>query len=117
MSCPQQQFDFIVIGCGSGGSACADRALNYGAKVCLIERGYVPNQKRSAFTAAALNFQISDSPTSTASGKARATAARAHPLLLPPPVPHHKTTQSSEHFILSGVIYKPFQECDHVAAA
>jgi hypothetical protein len=46
MSCPQQQFDFIVIGCGSGGSACADRALNYGAKVCLIERGYAPNQKR-----------------------------------------------------------------------
>ncbi len=37
-----QQFDFIVIGCGSGGSACADRALAYGAKVCLIERGLPP---------------------------------------------------------------------------
>jgi hypothetical protein len=40
MSSNAQQFDFIVIGCGSGGSACADRALAYGAKVCLIERGY-----------------------------------------------------------------------------
>jgi hypothetical protein len=44
MASAEQQFDFIVIGCGSGGSACADRALQYGAKVCLIERGY--NQKQ-----------------------------------------------------------------------
>jgi hypothetical protein len=47
MSSCAQQFDFIVIGCGSGGSACADRALSYGAKVCLIERGY--RQLVSAF--------------------------------------------------------------------
>jgi choline dehydrogenase-like flavoprotein len=39
MASVAEQFDFIVIGCGSGGSACADRALSYGAKVCLIERG------------------------------------------------------------------------------
>ena len=39
MASAPEQFDFIVIGCGSGGSACADRALSYGAKVCLIERG------------------------------------------------------------------------------
>jgi hypothetical protein len=42
MSCGPQQFDFIVIGCGSGGSACADRALSYSAKVCLIECGSSP---------------------------------------------------------------------------
>mmetsp|Transcript_8965 Transcript_8965/g.11753 ORF Transcript_8965/g.11753 Transcript_8965/m.11753 type:complete len:518 (+) Transcript_8965:72-1625(+) len=32
-------YDFIVIGGGSGGSACARRAAGYGAKVVLIERG------------------------------------------------------------------------------
>lgn len=32
-------FDFIVIGGGSGGSACARRAAAYGAKVALVERG------------------------------------------------------------------------------
>lgn len=32
-------FDLIVIGGGSGGSAVAKRAAGYGAKVCLIERG------------------------------------------------------------------------------
>ena len=31
--------DFIVIGGGSGGSACAKRAAEYGAKVVLVERG------------------------------------------------------------------------------
>uniref|UniRef100_A0A7S1XMW5 Glutathione-disulfide reductase n=2 Tax=Phaeomonas parva TaxID=124430 RepID=A0A7S1XMW5_9STRA len=34
-----ESFDFIVIGGGSGGSACARRAAGYGAKVALIERG------------------------------------------------------------------------------
>ena len=33
------EYDFIVIGGGSGGSACGKRAAGYGAKVCLIERG------------------------------------------------------------------------------
>lgn len=32
-------YDFVVIGGGSGGSACARRAAGYGAKVALIERG------------------------------------------------------------------------------
>lgn len=32
-------FDLLVIGGGSGGSACARRAAGYGAKVCLVERG------------------------------------------------------------------------------
>lgn len=34
-----EQYDFIVIGGGSGGSACARRAAGYGAKVILVERG------------------------------------------------------------------------------
>jgi hypothetical protein len=74
---------------------------------------------RSAFTAAALNFQNSDLPTSTVSGKAQATAARALPSLLPPPIPHLKTTgtQSFKRFILSAGVYKSFQECDDVSAA
>lgn len=33
------RYDFVVIGGGSGGSACARRAAGYGAKVALIERG------------------------------------------------------------------------------
>jgi len=34
------QYDLLVIGGGSGGSACARRAAGvYGAKVCLVERG------------------------------------------------------------------------------
>jgi len=36
-------FDFVVIGGGSGGSACARRAAGYGAKVCVIERGATRN--------------------------------------------------------------------------
>ena len=32
-------FDLVIIGGGSGGSACGRRAAGYGAKVCLIERG------------------------------------------------------------------------------
>ena len=31
-------YDLLVIGGGSGGSACARRAAAYGAKVCLVER-------------------------------------------------------------------------------
>lgn len=34
-----EKYDFIVIGGGSGGSACARRAAGYGAKVVLVERG------------------------------------------------------------------------------
>eukprot|EP00729_Bicosta_minor_P005483 gene5483-10940_t len=34
-----EEYDFVVIGGGSGGSACARRAAGYGAKVALIERG------------------------------------------------------------------------------
>lgn len=34
----QQRFDMIVIGGGSGGLACAQRAAQYGAKVALIEQ-------------------------------------------------------------------------------
>ena len=33
------EYDLVIIGGGSGGSACARRAVGYGAKVCLIERG------------------------------------------------------------------------------
>jgi len=32
-------FDFIVLGGGSGGSACARRAAEYGARVCIVDRG------------------------------------------------------------------------------
>jgi len=35
----EKHFDFIVLGGGSGGSACARRAAGYGAKVCLIDKG------------------------------------------------------------------------------
>lgn len=38
-SCTFFSYDFVVIGGGSGGSACARRAAGYGAKVALIERG------------------------------------------------------------------------------
>ncbi|HAA54900.1 MAG TPA: glutathione-disulfide reductase [Myxococcales bacterium] len=34
-----QEFDYLVIGGGSGGMASARRAASYGAKVCLIEGG------------------------------------------------------------------------------
>ena len=34
-----EDFDLVVIGGGSGGSACSRRAAGYGAKVCIIERG------------------------------------------------------------------------------
>lgn len=34
-----EHYDFLVIGGGSGGSACARRAAEYGASVCLVERG------------------------------------------------------------------------------
>jgi glutathione reductase (NADPH) len=34
-----EQFDFLVIGGGSGGLACAQRAADYGARVALIESG------------------------------------------------------------------------------
>jgi len=38
-SVEREHYDFLVIGGGSGGSACARRAAGYGARVCLIERG------------------------------------------------------------------------------
>ena len=57
MSASPQQFDFIVIGCGSGGSACADRALSYGAKVCLVERGCSPNPQPSSLNLQPRDFQ------------------------------------------------------------
>jgi len=34
----EHQFDYVVIGGGSGGLASAQRAADYGAKVALIER-------------------------------------------------------------------------------
>lgn len=34
-----EQYDFVVLGGGSGGSSCSKRAKEYGASVCLIERG------------------------------------------------------------------------------
>lgn len=37
-------YDLVVIGGGSGGSACSRRAVGYGAKVCIIEQG----EKRDA---------------------------------------------------------------------
>src|SRR4030081_1993637 len=33
------QFDFVVIGAGSGGLAAAQRAAEYGAKVAIVESG------------------------------------------------------------------------------
>jgi glutathione reductase (NADPH) len=33
------QFDLLVIGGGSGGLACAQRAAEYGARVALVESG------------------------------------------------------------------------------
>ena len=33
------EFDLLVIGGGSGGSACSRRAVGYGKKVCVIEKG------------------------------------------------------------------------------
>jgi glutathione reductase (NADPH) len=36
---PSSEYDAIVIGGGSGGSGFAKRAVGYGAKVCVIERG------------------------------------------------------------------------------
>ena len=38
-------YDLLVIGGGSGGSACARRAAAYGAKVCLVERGATHDAK------------------------------------------------------------------------
>lgn len=38
-------YDLIVIGGGSGGSAVARRSAGYGAKVCIIERGYKIDDK------------------------------------------------------------------------
>ena len=32
-------FDLVIIGGGSGGSGCSKRAREYGASVCIIERG------------------------------------------------------------------------------
>jgi len=42
---PDGAFDLIVIGGGSGGSAVARRSAGYGAKVCIIERGYKIDDK------------------------------------------------------------------------
>ena len=33
------EFDLLVIGGGSGGSACSRRASGYGKKVCVVEKG------------------------------------------------------------------------------
>ena len=34
-----EEYDLVIIGGGSGGSACSKRCAEYGAKVCIIERG------------------------------------------------------------------------------
>ena len=34
-----EQFDLLVVGGGSGGLACAQRAAEYGARVALVEPG------------------------------------------------------------------------------
>ena len=34
-----ERFDLVVIGAGSGGLACAQRAVEYGAKVAIVEAG------------------------------------------------------------------------------
>ena len=34
-----EYFDLVVLGGGSGGSAVARRAVQYGAKVCVVEKG------------------------------------------------------------------------------
>lgn len=62
-------FDYVVIGCGSGGIATARRAASYGAKVAIIERtrlggtcvnvGCVP--KKVMWSAAAVGHAIEDS--------------------------------------------------------
>jgi len=61
-------FDYVVIGCGSGGIASARRAASYGAKVAVIERtrlggtcvnvGCVP--KKVMWSAAAVGHAIQD---------------------------------------------------------
>lgn len=39
VSNPEDVFDLVVLGGGSGGSACARRAAGYGAKVAIVEKG------------------------------------------------------------------------------
>ena len=68
---PEQRFDLVVIGAGSGGLAAAKRAASYGASVAIIEgsrvggtcviRGCVP--KKLLVYGSAVGEQLADAPS------------------------------------------------------
>jgi glutathione reductase (NADPH) len=65
-----EQFDFLVIGGGSGGLACAQRAAEYGARVALIESGRLGGTcvnvgcvpKKIMWNASEIDEALSDAP-------------------------------------------------------
>jgi glutathione reductase (NADPH) len=50
----ENHFDLIVIGAGSGGVSCAERAIGYGARVAIFEGG--------AYGGTCVNVGLFDSP-------------------------------------------------------
>jgi pyruvate/2-oxoglutarate dehydrogenase complex dihydrolipoamide dehydrogenase (E3) component len=50
----ENHFDLIVIGAGSGGVSCAERAISYGARVAIFEGG--------AYGGTCVNVGLFDSP-------------------------------------------------------